>query len=267
MADLAGANGQRTEFKTVGKRNIPGKLSFNLATGKAKFGIDAVAPNMLHAKFLRSPYAHAVVKSVDISKAKALPGVVDIITWEDPDLKALQLGGGPFSDGIAPFLDNVAEQEDAEVAVIVVAEDEDICDEALTLLKVDWDQKPHIVDPRDGVKPDAPIVRTPKGGKGNVLTMPKIDGNIEEGFKQADHIIEFDFQLPPYASHIPNPSGGMAHWYDDQMSYEGQDLWIEGAVQGADQIAILYNLPLDKVHQATLYLNYASRSGLRDRLS
>ena len=44
---------------------------------------------MLHAKFLRSPYAYAVVKSVDISKAKALPGVVDILTWEDPELKDL----------------------------------------------------------------------------------------------------------------------------------------------------------------------------------
>jgi hypothetical protein len=53
MADLAGANGQQTEFKVVGKRNIPCKLAYNLATGKAKFEIDATAPNMLHAKFLR----------------------------------------------------------------------------------------------------------------------------------------------------------------------------------------------------------------------
>jgi hypothetical protein len=43
--------------------------------------------------------------------------------------------------------------------------------------------------------------------------------------------------LPPYASHIPNPSGGMSYWYDDQMASEGKDLWIEGAAQGADQIA------------------------------
>jgi CO/xanthine dehydrogenase Mo-binding subunit len=253
MADLAGANGQRTEFKMVGKRNVPGKLSYNLATGKARFGVDATTPNMLHAKFLRSPYANAVVKSVDISKAKALPGVIDILTWEDPDLKALQLGGGLFSDGPTPFLDNIADQEDAEVAVIVVAESEDLCEEALKLLKVDWDVKKHIVDPRDGVKPDAPIVRTPKGGKDNVLTTNKIDGDVEAGFKQADQIIEFDFVLPPYASHIPNPSGGMAYWYDDQMSYEGKDLWIEGATQYGDQIAILYNLPVDKVHQVTLY--------------
>ena len=114
MADLAGVNGQRTDFKIVGKRNLPGKLSYNIATGKAKYGTDATAPSMLHAKFLRSPYANAVIKSVDISKAKALPGVADILTWEDPDLKALQLPG--FLGGAAtPFLDNIADQENTEV--------------------------------------------------------------------------------------------------------------------------------------------------------
>jgi CO/xanthine dehydrogenase Mo-binding subunit len=253
MADLAGANGQRTEFNIVGKRNVSGKLSYNLATGKARFGSDSTAPNMLHARFLRSPYAYALIKSVDISKARSLPGVADIVTWEDPDMKALQLGGGPFSDGPVPFLDNIAEQEGAEVGVIVVAESEELCDEALKLLKIDWDVRKPIVDPRDGVKPDAPVIRTPKGGKGNVLTVDKVDGDVEAGFKMADQIIEFDFVLPPYASHIPNPPGGLAYWYDDQMASEGQDLWIEGTAQGADQIAILYNLPLDKVHQVALY--------------
>jgi CO/xanthine dehydrogenase Mo-binding subunit len=253
MADLTGANGQRTDFRVVGKRNIPGKLSYNIATGKAKFGADAVAPKMLHAKFLRSPYANAVVKSVDIAKAKALAGVADIITWEDAGLKALQLEGGLFSEGPEALLDNIADQENAEVGVIVVAESEDLCEKALKLLRVEWDVKPHIVDPRDGVSPDAPIIRTPKGGKGNVQKTDKIDGDVEAGFKQADQIIEFDFVLPPYASHIPNPSGGMSYWYDDQMATEGKDLWIEGSSQYADQIAILYNIPLDKVHQVTIY--------------
>jgi xanthine dehydrogenase molybdenum-binding subunit len=252
MADLAGVNGQRTDFKIVGKRNVPGKLSYNLATGKAKYGADANAPNMLHAKFLRSPYANAVIKSVDIGKAKALPGVADILTWEDPDLKALQLsaslGGPPL-----PFLDNIADQEDAEVGIIVVAETEAICEEALRLLRVDWDVKPHVVDPRDGVKPDAPIVRTPPGGKGNVLVATKIDGDIDAGFKQADQVIEFDIVLPPYASHIPNPSGSMAYWYDDPTSGEGQNLWIEGATQAVDDVAILHGVPLEKVNCVTLY--------------
>ncbi|MDR1726392.1 MAG: molybdopterin-dependent oxidoreductase [Acidobacteriota bacterium] len=253
MADLAGANGQRTEFKVVGRRNLPGKLSYNLATGKARFGMDATAPDMLFAKFLRSPYANAVVESVDTTKAKALPGVVEVLKWDDPAMKSLVVDGGLFSSGPSPFLDNIADQEDAEVAVIVVAESEDVCDEALKLLDVKWDVKPHVVDPRDGARPDAPVVRTPPGGKGNTATTEKIDGDVEAGFKQADQIIEFDFMLPAYASHIPNPSGSMAYWYDDQWASEGQDLMIEGAAQGGDQLAILYKTPLDKVHQVTLY--------------
>ncbi len=87
MADLAGANGQRENFRVVGKPNLPGVLSYAMATGVAKFGSDYVIPDMLHAKFLRSPYAHAKVVSVITEKARALPGVVDIVTWETEDIK------------------------------------------------------------------------------------------------------------------------------------------------------------------------------------
>ena len=230
MADIAGYDGQRTEFKVVGKPNLPGKLSFNIATGKAKYGTDATAPNMLFAKFLRSPYAYAIVNSVDISKAKALPGVVDIVTWEDPDVKALQVDG-EMGNPPAPLIDNIADQEDAEVAVIVVAESEDLCDEALRLIKVDWDVRTPILDPRDGIKSDAPILPWHANAKGNVVLGEKSEGDLEAGFKQAEHILEFDFVLPPYASHIPNPSGSMAYWYDDDTSSEGRNIWIEGATR------------------------------------
>jgi CO/xanthine dehydrogenase Mo-binding subunit len=103
MADRVGSNGERTVFNVVGKPNIPGRLSYVIATGKAKFGSDATVPNMLFAKFLRSPYGHAKIKSLDISKAKALPGVVDIVTWEDPDIRALPAcyGGSGISHSMA----------------------------------------------------------------------------------------------------------------------------------------------------------------------
>jgi CO/xanthine dehydrogenase Mo-binding subunit len=135
MADIAGSNGERKEFRIVGKQNIPGRLSYSIATGKAKFGVDVVVPNMLFAKFLRNPYGRARVKSLDISKAKRLPGVVDIVTWEDPDIKAI-----PQID--LPLLINEADMEDDEVGAIVVAESEELCDEALKLIKVDWEVLP-----------------------------------------------------------------------------------------------------------------------------
>ena len=112
-------------------------LSYALASGVAKFGVDFVMPDMLHAKFLHSPYANAKVLSVDTTKARALPGVVDILTWEDEDIKNLvsyaEHWGSP-----RPWLDNIADQENAEVAVIVVAVSEEICDEAPRLLDVEW---------------------------------------------------------------------------------------------------------------------------------
>ena len=59
MADLVGVNGQRKDFSVVGKPNLPGRLSHAIASGIAKYGIDYVVPDMLHAKFLKSPYANA----------------------------------------------------------------------------------------------------------------------------------------------------------------------------------------------------------------
>ena len=135
MADLTGINGQREDFRVVGKANLPGKLSWAVASGLAKFGIDYVVPDMLEAKFLRSPHAHARIKSFNLEKAKAVPGVVDIVTWKDEDLKKLQRGG--MGGSPQPFISDVAEEENVEVGFIVVAENGDICDEALRALDVE----------------------------------------------------------------------------------------------------------------------------------
>ena len=161
MADLAGVNGQRKEFKIVGKPNVPGAVSWAHATGVAKYGADYVVPNMLHAKFLRSPHSHARIKTMDTSKAKAIPGVVDVLTWEDPDLRG--------SGGINEY----ADYESMEVGALVIAESEDLCEEALRALVIDWETFPHVVDIREGRKPEAPLVRSlytpapaPKAGGG-----------------------------------------------------------------------------------------------------
>src|SRR5512136_1369176 len=169
MADIEGSNGQRTEFKAVGKANVPGRLSYTIATGRAKFGADAVVPDMLHAKFLRSPHGRAKIKSMDISKAKVLEGVVDVVTWDDPDV--LAINGGLIKPEVrtmagihGPLIPNEAETEDEEIGVVVVAVTPEICDEALKLIDVKWDELPSIVDARDGLAPGAPVIKhDPKG--------------------------------------------------------------------------------------------------------
>jgi len=268
MADLAGANGQREHFRVVGKPNLPGKLSYALATGVAKFGIDFVLPDMLHAKFLRSPYANARVKSVDTTKARAIPGVVDIVTWEDEDIKNLKSFGESWLRGRA-WLDNLADQEGAEVAVIVVAESEDICEEALRALDVEWEILPHIVDLHEGRKPDAPLIRpwvkeAPSFGapskeknppkKGNVYFSDVYAGDIEAGFAEADDVVEYEVYLPAFAAHLPNPSGSVAWWSDDFYNGEGKTLHIEGAVRERRAIAAMYGMPLEKTVQEGLFM-------------
>ena len=269
MADLAGINGQRKEFKVVGKPNLPGKLSYAQATGIAKFGIDYAVPDMLHAKFLRSPYANARIISVDTTKAGEIPGVVDILTWEDEDIKNLSSGGG-FMGPPQPFLDNLADQEGAEVGVIVVAENEDICEEALRQLDVKWEVLPHVVDLREGRNPEAPVIRpTSPGGqgggfgmgggnnppkKGNVSYSNVNDGDIEKGFKEADHIIEFDVNTSSFSGHIPNPTGTVAWWFDDAYHGEGKSLRIEGVPWGHDQVANMNRVSADKVFQKCMFV-------------
>ncbi|MFC1838180.1 xanthine dehydrogenase family protein molybdopterin-binding subunit [Thermodesulfobacteriota bacterium] len=268
MADLAGVNGQRKEFKVVGKPNLPGKLSYSIATGMAKFGADYVFPNMLHARFLRSPHANASVKSVDAAAAKKIPGVVDVLTWEDDDLMSFGSRGGRGGGG--SYVDRVADMEDDEVAVIVVAESEELCDEALKALNPKWEVGPHIVDILEGKKPDAPLIRpvaerrslrSSSGGgdqnpppKGNVSFSNNNRGDIEAGFREADHIVEYDFNMPAFSGHVPNPYASVAYWYDDpRHNPEQQSLHIEGPVwtarQGKDSVGSMYGLPPEKVRQ------------------
>jgi CO/xanthine dehydrogenase Mo-binding subunit len=274
MADLAGINGTRKNFRVVGKPNLPGVLSWSQATGVAKFGIDYVVPDMLEAKFLRSPYANAYIKSVDTTKARAIPGVVDIITWEDEDIK--NLGSGSTRGPSQAFLDNIGDQEGAEVGVIVVAENEDICEEALRALDVDWEVLPHVVDLREGREPDAPVIRPtppyPKGGeggsrfgtrggsdnppkKGNVSYSNVSDGDVEAGFREADHIIEYDVNTAAFSGHIPNPTGSVAWWFDDAYHGEGKSLRIEGIPAWTeDAIADMYRMPSEKVFREGMFL-------------
>jgi CO/xanthine dehydrogenase Mo-binding subunit len=277
MADLEGVNGTRKVFRVVGKPNLPGVLSWSQATGVAKFGIDYVVPDMLEAKFLHSPYANARVKSVNTIKARAIPGVVDIVTWEDEDMKNPRGGGGGgFMGGPSQgLLSNYAYYDGMEVGVIVIAENEDICEEALRALDVEWEELPFVVDLLEGRKPDAPVVRPPapagkaggfggfggRGGgsnnppkKGNVSYSNTNDGDVEQGFKEADHIIEYDMKTAGFAGHLPNPVGTVAWWFDDPLHGEGKSLQIEGVPWGHDQVARSSGVSADKVFQNCMFV-------------
>jgi len=256
VADIEGSNGQRTEFKAVGRANVPGRLSYTIATGGAKFGTDAVLPNMLHAKFLRSPHGRAKIKNMDISQAKALEGVVDIVTWNDPDIQSMNAAMAnaevkPMAGLQGSMVPNEAETEDEEIGAVVVAVTPEICDEALKLIKVEWEVLPSLVDALDALKPGAPIIRhDPKKLASNYT-----QGDVEAGFRESDDILEFDWVHSRTASHPPNPNGSVAWWAQDPWGVEGPTLHIEGIspTWGAFSLRPMYNVNFDKLHRGTLF--------------
>jgi CO/xanthine dehydrogenase Mo-binding subunit len=264
--EFVGRNQDRKEFKVVGNRDIriPGGLSYALATGAAKFSRDVVRPGMLHAKFLRSPYPHARIKRMDTRKAKALPGVKAVVTCEDEEIKALPLISVMYKIPFSPFtprfgslivLSNEAEREGDEVGVCIAAESEELCDEALKLVEIEWELLPFALDPMEALATGDPILH-PELSPGTNCSFESgwEDGNAEAGFREADHIIEYDRGCHGLNNHVPNPYTVVAWWEQDPLGTEGETLYMEGNQHNPLilQLRDIFNLPEDKVRWLTV---------------
>jgi CO/xanthine dehydrogenase Mo-binding subunit len=177
-----------TEYSVVGKsvERTDGRVK---VTGKARFAGDLVAPGMLHGKILRSPVAHAKILHIDTSRARALPGVMAVITGKD-------FPGSPFGtrpdtrDQLPMPLTKV--HHFGEGVAAVAAFDEDTAEEALDLIRVEYEELPVVLTAADALKPDAPLVN--EFIRSNVpYSSDFLFGDVEKGFKEADHIREETF--------------------------------------------------------------------------
>jgi aerobic carbon-monoxide dehydrogenase large subunit len=132
--------------------------------GKGNYVDDIKLPGMLFGVMVRSPYAHAVIKSIDTAKAKALRGVHAVLTAED--LKPLKLHWMPTlaGDVQAVLADGRVSFQNQEIA-FVVAEDRYIAADAAELVEIEYDELPAVVDPFQALRPDAPVIRPDLAGK------------------------------------------------------------------------------------------------------
>ena len=138
-------------LKTVGKPE-PKVDAVKLAQGKPAFAADIEMRGMLHAKMLKSPHAHAIIKSIDASKARALPGVAAVLTYEDIPRVAYSTAGQ--SDPIPGPLDCFSLDKKVRFVgdrvAFVAAETLEIANKALALIKVDYELLPVLLDTRRG---------------------------------------------------------------------------------------------------------------------
>jgi 4-hydroxybenzoyl-CoA reductase subunit alpha len=211
------------EYSVVGKR-LPRIDGVVKVTGEAKYAADLELPGMLYGKVLRAPYAHARILDIDTSKAQRVLGVKAVITGSD--FKGFKYGFMPTTRDESPLtVDKVRYYQEGVAAV--AAMDEDIAQEALSLIDVEYEELPGVFEPEEAIKEGAPLVHDDRPG--NISWRFTMDyGDVEQGFKESDYIREHRFRTPrtthgylepPAILAYYDPSGKITVWASKQSPY------------------------------------------------
>ena len=228
------------------KLNVLGKaipplpeVSIPRFTGKAQYASRVWFPDMLHAAFLTCPHPHARIQSLDTAAAEKMPGVRHILTHKNvakPASIAVSTGGRIVGTPAPADYRTVPEplpQElnlQGEVVAIVAAETEDLARDAADAIQVEYAVLPFASTLQQAMAADAPDLR---GGKGNLLRHPNSpkdfpnatwaqqQGDIEKGFAEADVIKEFTYRFTGGVSVPMQPSGSVAKWDGDKLTFWG----------------------------------------------
>ena len=214
-------------FKAV-EYNAPRQDAHDKLSGQALFTRDIELPGMLYAKILTSPYAHARIVSMDTSRAEALTGVRDIMKFNDPDIEFENVTGGYCSSHYNILaLPATADFYQHPMGVVVVADSEEICDRALRLIDIKWEELPFILDMEKSLQPDAPrimpeVIRLNRTAKdpNTVYTRTTNYGDVEKGFAEADRILEYSFTRPANTAAGVEAMACVVRWRDEFL-----DVW------------------------------------------
>ena len=256
MATIA----ERPEFKVVGTRPIRHDGT-DKVTGRAKYGADVLMPGLLHGKVLRSPHAHARIRKMDTSKAEAHPGVRAVLTWKD--LPNPPEGNISLGEGIQLLHTYMSENTLAREKVLykghpvaaVAATSPHVAEEALSLVQVEYELLPPILDGREAMKEEAPLLHddlTTKelgqdtGKLSNVASHNQVSqGNLEKGFQEADIIVEREFRTASVHQGYIEPQNSTALWDAD----EHITLWssTQGSFGIRRQLSDFLQIPVSKI--------------------
>jgi CO/xanthine dehydrogenase Mo-binding subunit len=221
-----------TPYKWVGTRQIrPDGVP--KVTGTALYGSDYAMPGMLVGRILRSPHAHARIRSINTAKAAALPGVKAVLTSADfPEQKFEYVGPERVAQNFWHMTRNIMAREkvlyEGHPVAAVAAMSRSIADEALSLIEVDYEVLPHVIDVDAAMAPDAPLLFDDMITRGidpapskpsNVAKRVEYKlGDVEAGFKSADEIVEMSFKTAPVHQGYIEPQACVARFDADGQS-------------------------------------------------
>jgi CO/xanthine dehydrogenase Mo-binding subunit len=242
-----------TTYRAVGKpiTRVEGDLK---VTGRSVYAADVQLPGMLHCKLLHSPHAHARIRSIGTSSARAVEGVHAVLTAADlpavdPNRKSNR-AYNLLADGEAVWA--------GQPVAAVLARDPSVAEAAVELIEVDWEVLPAVVDPIEAMKEDAPLARAPVSNidrteerghiqlareaeaqetkkPSNVASQVRFSrGDIEKGFAEADVVVERTWRsammhqgyIEPHATvaDFDPASGELTMWTATQGQFHVRDM-------------------------------------------
>ena len=198
-------------------------------SGEAVYTRDLRLPGMLYAKIMSSPYAHARIADMDIGEARALPGVRDVLRYDDPDIAVDNVTGCSSASRYNILtLPGTSDFYQHPMGAAVVADSEEICDRALRRIKIKWEERPFVLDMEESLKPDAPRIMDevmrldPTAAEPNLIQTAEAEiGDVKKGFSEADKIIEYQIQRA-----VNTPAGVEAMVCIAQWRGDFLDLWL-----------------------------------------
>jgi CO/xanthine dehydrogenase Mo-binding subunit len=201
----------------IGKPMPPlAEVAMNRYLGKADYATRVLLPNTLHVKFLTSPHPRALIKSLDVSAAEKMPGVAHILTYMN-------------APTTSPLPRNLNFQ--GEVVAIVAAESEDLAEDAIDAIKVEYDLLPFASSLAQVMAPTAPDLRN---GRGNLVKLNENNffyskdatweakkGDLDKGFAEADIVKEFEYYFAAAMPFPIQPLSIVAKWDGDRVTCWG----------------------------------------------
>ncbi|MEN6368979.1 MAG: xanthine dehydrogenase family protein molybdopterin-binding subunit, partial [Thermotogota bacterium] len=224
--------------------SVPRPDAVDKVRGEARYVDDLAFPGMIHVAVVRSPHPHARVLSIDASEALGDPNVICVVTHKDvPGANVVHViydDQPALADGIVRYI--------GEPVALVGAMSRRTARKAALEVRVDYEPLPAVTDTRRALEPDAPVicVHAAAEGGGNIFNrMILVKGNTDEGFAQADAVVESEYETgyqehaylePQGAIAVPDEAGSIAVYASMQCPF-----YVQGAV------AKVLGLPLAKV--------------------
>ncbi|RLT34816.1 MAG: xanthine dehydrogenase family protein molybdopterin-binding subunit [Chloroflexi bacterium] len=237
---------------------------YDKVAGRAIYGADVRLPGMLYGRVKRSPHAHAIIKRIDVSKALALPGVHAVVTYADFPAQREKIvqsfrGPGPSEWEVERLLARRKVLYKGHPVAAVCATDMHTAEDALDLIEVEYEVLPPVLSLQEALLPSAPILHDDgfadpidglfdhvDGRPTNIATRLELgSGDIEQGFREADVIIEREYETGTYHQGYIEPHNGTAMWGSDGRL----TVWTstQGAFGMRETISRVLDLPISQL--------------------